>query len=156
MKQILDACCGGKMAWFKDARTNPHTIYGDIRHGSYPLCDGRVFAVEPDIQLDFRSLPFPDESFSLVFFDPPHLTRAGKTSWLAGKYGVLNKGWEEDLKQGFSECWRVLRPNGTLIFKWSEAEIPLKRITPLFPHRPVFGHTTTKNLRTHWIVFFKG
>lgn len=33
--------------------------------------------------LDFRALPYPDESFYLVAFDPPHLVRAGRKSWRA-------------------------------------------------------------------------
>lgn len=156
LPEILDPCCGGKMAWFKESRNNPLAIFGDMRQGQHILCDGRVFAVRPDFQADFRSLPFPNESFSLVFFDPPHLMRAGKDSWLACKYGVLpQEHWGKDIKEGFAECWRVLKPNGTLIFKWNETQIPIKALRPYFPAYPLFGHTTTNNLKTHWIVFFK-
>ena len=60
------------------------------------------------------------------FFDLPHLLKAGDNSWLAKKYGKLTDEWEIDIKQGFDECMRVLKPNGTLIFKWNEQQIKLR------------------------------
>jgi hypothetical protein len=136
-------------------KNNPLVQYGDTRQESYILCDGRTLNIAPDTVLDFRALPYENESFHLVVFDPPHLVRAGKRSWLSKKYGVLGKRWEADIEQGFAECWRVLAPKSTLIFKWNETQIPLSKLRPLFPAEPVFGHTTTQNLKTHWVVFFK-
>src|SRR4051794_13917367 len=74
----------------------------------------RSLIVDPDIQADFRALPFRDDTFAHVFFDPPHLVGAGKKGWLALKYGVLEGDWREDLRKGFAECFRVLKPGGTL------------------------------------------
>ena len=66
-------------------------------------------------------MPFTDATFDLVIFDPPHLIRAGKESWLAKKYGTLElMSWQNDLYKGFYECLRVLKPNGVLFFKWSQ------------------------------------
>lgn len=84
---------------------------------------------------------------------PPHLIRAGKNSWLAQKYGVLEKSWAIDLKQGFDECMRVLKPNGTLIFKWNEEQIKLSEILNVIGHVPLFGN---KRSKTHFLVFMKG
>lgn len=81
------------------------------------LCDGRVLNINPDVIADFRNMPFPDNTFYLVVFDPPHLLKAGKNSWLAKKYGVLSQNWKQDIAQGFNECMRVLKPNGTLL-RW--------------------------------------
>ena len=151
---VLDPCCGGRMMWFDKA--DPRALFCDIRTEEHALCDGRVFAVRPDTVADFRVLPFADASFQLICFDPPHLERAGVKSWMRKKYGVLNSlTWSEDLSKGFNECWRVLKPGGTLIFKWNEAQIPIRRVLECFHQHPVFGHTTTANLKTHWIVFFK-
>ena len=36
--------------------------------------------------------------------------------------------WKDMIKKGFQECFRVLKPNGTLIFKWNECRIPIKEI----------------------------
>lgn len=54
-------------------------------------------------------MPFEDNTFHHVVFDPPHLVNAGNTSWLVKKYGKLNEDWRNDIKQGFKECMRVLK-----------------------------------------------
>lgn len=153
-KQILDPACGAKMFWFDKACQL--TLFCDQREEQHTLCDGRVFTVSPDMIADFRDMPHADESFNLVVFDPPHLENVGETAWMAKKYGRLEKdSWREDLSAGFSECWRVLRPGGTLIFKWNETQIKLRDVLSCFPQHPLFGHTTTQNLKTHWMVFYK-
>lgn len=102
---------------------------------------------------DYRNIPFPNETFYLVVFDPPHLIKVGENSWLAKKYGKLNsETWREDIKQGFNECMRVLKENGTLIFKWNEEQIKLSEILKLISFRPLFGNRRAK---THWLVFMK-
>jgi len=150
----LDACCGGRMMWFD--KHDPRALFVDKRVEQYHLCDGRFFEVRPDTVADFRHLPFADAAFALVLFDPPHLLRCGPQSWQAKKYGKLDRShWRDDLAAGWAECWRVLRPLGTLIFKWSETQIPLGEVLTCFPVKPLFGHTTTANLRTHWMCFLK-
>jgi hypothetical protein len=73
------------------------------------------------------------------------------------KYGVLDKEtWQDDLTKGFSECFRVLKDEGTLIFKWNEVSIPLKDILTLTPYKPVLGHPSGKRMGTHWVLFIKG
>ena len=152
--QILDPCCGGRMFYF--TKQDHRVLYSDIRCEKHILCDGREFCVSPDSIADFRVLPYRSEMFYLVVFDPPHLERCGPRSWNGKKYGRLDKcTWRDDLSTGFSECWRVLKPGGTLIFKWSEIQISLRQVLSCFPERPVFGHTTTANLKTHWMVFYK-
>lgn len=71
---------------------------------------------------------------------------------MAKKYGKLSDNWKDDIKKGFSECMRVLKPNGTLIFKWNEEQIKLSEILPLFSEKPIFGNRRAK---THWLVFMK-
>lgn len=152
-KHILDVCCGSKMFWFD--RNHANVVYVDKRAESHTLCDGRELHVRPDIQADFRALPFSDALFHLVIFDPPHLTSLGETSWMAKKYGKLFTDWQDDIRQGFAECWRVLAPLGTLIFKWNETDIPLSKLTPLFPAHPLIGHLSGKGSKTHWLTFMK-
>lgn len=152
-KKILDACCGSRMFWFD--KENPDVIYQDIRSEEHILCDGRKLEVKPDVVADFRDMPYPDGSFKLVVFDPPHLAKAGENSWLAKKYGVLSANWQDDLAKGFKECFRVLEPNGVLIFKWNEDQIKVSQIITLSPIAPLFGHTTGRHGKTHWITFIK-
>ncbi|OHW63108.1 methyltransferase domain protein [Andreesenia angusta] len=151
MTKILDACCGSKMFWFD--KNNENVTYMDNRELEDNLCDGRKLEVKPDIVGDFRNMPFEDESFYLVVFDPPHLLRAGEGSWLAKKYGKLGEDWKQDIERGFRECMRVLKPNGTLIFKWNEDQIKLTEILKVIDSEPLFGNRRSK---THWLAFMKG
>jgi len=147
MKRILDATCGSRMIWFD--KQNPDTVYMDNRQLTTILCDGRTLNIKPDIVADFRDMPFPDNTFYLVIFDPPHLRYAGDKSWLAKKYGVLNSNWQEDIWRGFKECMRVLKPNGVLIFKWNEEQIRLSEVIKAIGQKPLFGNRRSK---THWLV----
>lgn len=151
-KPILDACCGAKMFYFD--RSNPLVLFMDNRKGDFS-CHGREILVTPDLVGDFRDMPFDDETFSLVIFDPPHLKNVGKTSYMAAKYGRLSENWRDDLRRGFSECWRVLKQGGTMVFKWSEVQIKLSEIKNMFPAEPICGNRMPKNSGTHWLVFYK-
>ena len=51
--------------------------------------------------------------------------------------------------------FRVLRPEGTLIFKWCEYEVPVREVLALTPEKPLFGHQSGKLGKTHWIAFLK-
>jgi 23S rRNA G2069 N7-methylase RlmK/C1962 C5-methylase RlmI len=150
MQRILDATCGSRMIWFD--KQNPDVLYMDNRKLTDILCDGRVLNINPDVIADFRNMPFPDNTFYLVVFDPPHLLKAGKNSWLAKKYGVLSQNWKQDIAQGFNECMRVLKPNGTLIFKWNEEQVKLSEVLKAIGQKPLFGNRRSK---THWLVFMK-
>ncbi|MCM1513316.1 MAG: class I SAM-dependent methyltransferase [Oxalobacter formigenes] len=154
MKPVLDPCCGSRMFWFD--RQNPLALFGDIREETHTLCDGRVLEIKPDVQMDFRNLPFQDGTFHLVAFDPPHLVHAGKQSWLALKYGRLSEDWRHDIRKGFEECFRVLKPYGTLVFKWDEDQVKLADVLKLSPLPPLFGNRRPKNSGAHWLVFLKG
>ena len=105
-KKILDATCGSRMMWFN--KQNIDVLFCDKRTENHILCDGRVLEITPDLEIDFTNMPFRDNSFKLVVFDPPHLHKLGKSSWLAKKYGTLLPTWENDIKAGFDECIRVL------------------------------------------------
>ncbi|WP_095447047.1 class I SAM-dependent methyltransferase [Ochrobactrum quorumnocens] len=154
MKPIIDMCCGPRMFWFD--KKDDRAVFGDIREESHVLCDGRELIISPDRIMDFRNLPFDDETFSLAVFDPPHLVNAGERSWLRAKYGALNREtWREDLRQGFAEAFRVLKPHGTLIFKWNETQIKVREILALTDVQPVVGHVSGKQANTHWICFLK-
>ena len=152
-KLILDACCGSKMFWFD--KRNENVVFADIRDEEHILCDGRRLEIKPDVIMDFRDLKFSDKTFKLVVFDPPHLKKLGKNSWMAKKYGVLGNNWKRDLEKGFNECWRVLENHGILIFKWNERDIKVSEILKLFKKKQLFGHTTGRSGNTKWICWMK-
>ena len=158
--RVLDPCCGGRMMWFDPQ--DQRCLFGDMRHESLIVTDRthkedgtRAIHVHPDMQMDFRALPFPDNTFYHVAFDPPHLVRAGKRSWMAAKYGKLGDDWREDLRLGFAECFRVLRPHGTLNFKWNETQIPVRDVLACTGVPPLYGHRSGRLNKTHWITFIK-
>lgn len=123
----------------------------DLRDEKHTLCDGRTLEIKPDVIGDFRAMPFGDGAFRLVVFDPPHLLHAGENSWLAKKYGKLNKEtWREDLKAGFRECFRVLELDGILVFKWCEEQVSTAEVLKLSIRKPLFGHRRGK---TVFLVF---
>ena len=162
-KLILDACCGGRMMWVN--KHHPNAVYidnreakkGHIQKGYNPNHE-----VRPDIVMDFRKMDFPDKSFKLVLFDPPHLTSLTETSIMRKKFGCLNaETWQSDLKKGFDECWRVLEDYGVLTFKWNDIEIPYKKVLYVIDKEPLYMNITagqkalkTKN-RSFWFCFMK-
>lgn len=155
MTPVLDPACSSRMMWFDKA--DPRATFGDIRDdGEIECSDGRTINVSPDVLLDFRALPFPDASFWHVVFDPPHLKRLGRDAYMAQKYGRLAATWKDDLESGFAECFRVLKPHGTLIFKWNEDQIPVRDVLSLTPEQPLYGHRSGRLSKTHWIAFIKG
>ena len=115
----------------------------------------RDLHINPDVMGDFSDMPFPDESFQLVVLDPPHIRRMEAKGKVSATFGVLTPGWEEMLRGGFSECFRVLKPGGVLVFKWCEVEVPLARVLALTPEKPLFGHRSGKKAMTHWVTFMK-
>ncbi len=155
MKPILDVCCGGKM--FYANKNNPNVLFCDKREFETIFKKSKqkdeYFIVKPDVIADFRDLLFENESFSLVIFDPPHIKNRSDKSFMVQKYGKLDKSYKEDLSKGFKECMRVLKNNGTLIFKWSEAQISLSEILSCFDKEPLLMQKTSRT--SHFCVFFK-
>ncbi len=159
-KKILDMTCGSRTIWFN--KDHPAALYCDRRREDFSLCFDkqktyeRECHVDPDVLCDFTHLPFRDESFALVVFDPPHLTKAKDTAWLVKKYGKLDEEWPQMIHDGFAEGMRVLKPDGVLIFKWSEYDIPAEKVWKAIGQKPLFGHHSGKKSTTFWGCFMKG
>lgn len=157
-KKILDATCGARSIWFN--KEHPAAIYCDKREERFQNlwknAGNCTLDIAPDIVCDFTDLPFPDDSFYLVVFDPPHLTGAKETAWLVKKYGKLDENWPQMLHDGFWECMRVLKENGVLVFKWSEYDIQAKKVWKAIRKKPLFGHHSGKRSATFWACFMKG
>ncbi|WP_260083082.1 class I SAM-dependent methyltransferase [Phaeobacter inhibens] len=147
------------MFWFN--RHDARAVFGDQRRETHTLKDksskdgSRELIIDPDVLMDFRDMPFPAGTFSLVVFDPPHLIDCGPKSWLALKYGKLGNDWRDDIRAGFAECFRVLKPEGTLIFKWNEDQIRVSEILKLTDAKPLFGNRCGRTAKSHWLVFMK-
>lgn len=149
---VLDMTAGSRMMWFD--KHNSLSTFVDKRKVHEELTTGHVIDVDPDVLADWTlGLPFEDNTYDLVLFDPPHLIHAGDNSWLAKKYGKLNAdNWQEIIKLGFNEGMRVLKTYGTLVFKWNDSQIALSEILKVIDFEPLFGQ---KRQKTHWLVFMK-
>ena len=154
---ILDATCGARMMWFD--KHNPLALFVDKREVPPRMVgkgrNARKFSVDPDMIADFTSLPFEADSFHLVVWDPPHLIRVGDEAYMAVKYGKLDEHWRDTLRLGFKECMRVLKPYGTLVFKWSEVQVQAAEVIEAIGAVPLFGHRSGAKANTHWMVFMK-
>jgi hypothetical protein len=87
-------------AFYFDKQDN-RVVFGDIREDeTHLLTNGQTITIKPDLVMDFRNLPYGDEAFQCVIFDPPHLLGLSEKSWMRKKYGVLNETWQNDLTKG--------------------------------------------------------
>ena len=157
-KKILDVTCGMRGIWFD--KHHPAAVYCDKRRERHESDYGtvqshRTVDVNPDVVCDFTNLPFEDNTFSLVVFDPPHVQGLKETSWISKLYGSLDDDWREVIRGGYTECMRVLKPDGVLVFKWSETQIPAADLWEAIGAKPLFGHHSGKKMNTFWGVFMK-
>jgi SAM-dependent methyltransferase len=165
-EEILDATCGGRSIWHPENKDRHDTLYIDKREldslnreefGHSP----RNYSIEPDEVQDYRDLPYDDESFNLIVFDPPHAVRGDGMETLSGvsfrKWGCLHaETWQDDLERGFSELFRVLRPGGTLVFKFNNESADFNEVLSLAPQDPLFGTSVKDHTsETRWFVFYK-
>ena len=137
------------------------TVYADLRREEFEGDFGRAWIrhrhliIDPDMICDFTDLPFKDETFFLVVFDPPHIKNLLESSWIRKAYGSLDDNWKSVIGGGFRECMRVLKPNGVLIFKWSDISISTRDVIKVIGQEPLFGHRSGRKMNTHWMCFMK-
>lgn len=153
---ILDVTCGNRAMWYN--KENPLCLFCDIRdeeyYSNYESNHGSI-KIHPDRIEDFTRLSFPDNTFKLVVWDPPHAVNRSMKSWLIKMYGTLGDDWQFVIKTGFHECMRVLKPGGFLVFKWCEIDVTVKQIISVIETTPLFGHQSGKQSKTHWMMFMK-
>jgi hypothetical protein len=170
--KILEATCGARSYW-RD-KQHPETVFVDLRVESDPEfsfaeydIDGAIrrkpgsYSILPDIQADYRQLPFDDRSFDLVVFDPPHMVTNSGMKNLSGimkrKYGSLRaETWQRDLNAAFCELFRVMTDFATLTFKFWDGDIGFDQVLEQIPAEPLYGTTSKSGTHeTRWLTFNK-
>ena len=160
MTQVLDATASGKHMWHEDMKDADRVVYMDRRVVD-ELEHQKGWSCKPDVKGDVRDLPFTDKTFDLIAFDPPHRVTEGGMLQLTGviekKYGALTaETWQSDLRESFNELWRVLRPGGTLTFKWADVHKSHGEVLSQIDQTPLYGTTTGKDRAVvKWWVFHK-
>lgn len=92
------------------------------------------------VKAEWSHLPLPNQSASLVVFDPPHQVYGhGKKSWLVGRYSSFKNlsNAREILTQAFKEIRRILRVDGACLLKWSTNHRTLDWIVKLSGMEPL-------------------
>lgn len=84
---------------------------------------------KPDVVGDNTAMPFEDESYDVIVYDPPHIPNQGDDGWkdFGTRFGL---GPKASLEQGYNfshtfppfckEAHRVLRKNGVLFCKLAD------------------------------------
>jgi len=172
--RILEATAGGRSYWHD--KEHPETVFMDMRVErdgdfvvrGYDQDNPNIkkekqsdYTVFPDLQADYRNLPFADRTFDLVVFDPPHLVTSDGMEKLSGimkrKYGCLHaETWPRDIHDAFVELFRVMADHATLTFKFCDYDIGFEEILSVLPQEPLYGTTImSKTHSTRWITFNK-
>ena len=148
--KILDACCSKRAFWVN--KHHPDATYIDIRP-----------EVNPDRIMDCRNTSFPDKTFDLIVFDPPHVALSESNKGIfAKKYGTITaKEIRILVHEAFVEFKRILKDDGFVVFKWNTHDQKLKTILPLISGFEIlFGQLTTQRTKhssqTFWFTLKKG
>jgi ubiquinone/menaquinone biosynthesis C-methylase UbiE len=108
-RRLLDVGCGGGQAAIMLQERFPHLHLTGIDLSDFMIERARQntarrgYKIRFDIA-DAQSLPYPDASFDVVY-----------------SFGSA-KHWPEPL-QGFSECWRVVKPDGYLLVSDATSDV---------------------------------
>lgn len=120
---ILDACIGGALMYDEwQKRLGDSFVSIDIRKGSYiqdsdKRWSAKTLEVKPVVLADLKKLPFRDNVFDSIVFDPPHFS-CGINSFLRKYYGSWDhQEVKASLKAANVEFARVLRDGGQLLLK---------------------------------------
>jgi len=151
----IDVTAGYRMMW--PCKTPPQTLFMDKNTEA---------ARPPDIFGCWEKMPFRDDSFETVFFDPPH--KIGRTTnrgfWATpahkNYYGIdiSHTKFRTGVYKGTREFLRVAK---RLCFKWNDIELNPDRVLTLFPkgwrevHRYVFNKGLKTKTLSYWITFVR-
>lgn len=146
--KILDMTAGGRNIWLD--KFCPDAVFVDHR-----------VAMNPDVVADSTCLPFDNESFDLIVFDPPHgnFGVGSNQSRLYGSYTLSEI--REFMRGAAAEAHRVGRAEALMAFKWCNHDMrhdwALAILDPWW--RALFGHVVSIRSRhastSQWFMLSK-
>ena len=122
---ILDVTAGNRMMW--KVKDNPCVVFLDKEP---------ALAIPPDVLATWDRLPFPDNYFSVIVFDPPHLIRSNPPPYFTNPKEKYNwYGWFKTRREmvvsiiGADKEFARVAP--MVLLKWYEDEVPVDNIVGL-------------------------
>ncbi len=155
MKPILDATAGNRA--YRKNKNPPHTVFMDKEMG---------LSRPPDIFGVWQHLPFRDDVFQHVEFDPAH-SKFGRKSIHMNPLGHGQKGggtWWSSLETGwigtfFKAQKEFARVSDILCFKWNTTSHALEKVLIIFEEWiETYRKNHTSNMKrgkseTWWVTF---
>lgn len=155
---MLDATAGNRVMWTN--KFPPYTIFLDKEHD---------LLIPPDIVAVHEHLPFRDDVFDCVLYDPPYSTNL--PPWMLNKktrpgsgglawYG-LYKTKREMLVSIYRATQEFLRVSKRLCFKWNEMQVSLWKVLPFFKPWKMIHKLEWKTKmkrgknKTYWVTFLR-
>jgi len=172
MKPILDVTAGNRAIWQTPTKKPPNVVFLDM---------DKELSIPPDILGVWEYLPFRDDVFSCIIFDPPHIigtpppwfndSGMHKTRLEKGikSVGMSYKSFKRknQLISSFHKSQKEFsRVSNRLCFKWNENSLTIWKVKPLFKNwieiyrlhlKPRMGRRSwlphSKN--TYWVTFIR-
>ena len=135
MDLVLDATAGNRHMWGGD-KNDPRVVFMDKEEN---------LRIPPDIIATWDDIPYPDNHFRCVIFDPPHVfsltsmynqdpkARPNGAKKIPGWYGAF-KSKRDAVLQIYNAQVEFARVAPALLFKWNDASLSLDRILSVFTH----------------------
>ncbi|HWU40338.1 MAG TPA: class I SAM-dependent methyltransferase [Candidatus Acidoferrum sp.] len=113
-RRMLDVGCGGGQSAIRLKELYPHLVLVGIDLSAEQIARAQDRARRKGLSIQFevadaQCLPFPDESFDIIY-----------------SFGSA-KHWPDPLK-GLGECWRVLKPEGELLVADATSDATLEQV----------------------------
>jgi hypothetical protein len=127
---ILDATCGARLIYGgldKEFNAQPHILIDNrigiqtpppLKDGTRPQSRQRSRTIEPTICASLAQLPFRDNTFNLIIFDPPWIKPSDILFWTYG--GWTHHDATINHYRANKEFHRVLQHSGVLLVKYQE------------------------------------
>ncbi len=127
--ELIEACA--KLGYL---RREWRTLDPTFGNGTFWKAWRPVVLIGTDLSLgiDFQKLPWDDDGFDVVVFDPPYKLNGTPTAGVDSRYGVGKaSSWQDRIslmQRGQKECARVLKKGGYLLTKCQDQVVSGRKV----------------------------